>query len=120
MQTMLPAFICHVPSGASLKQLLHYGQEIQHGFFGKYMDGFKIPNDFQLARITAPISLHYSTSDILAAAAGTKRLIPKLKNSQIYAQAITRPKFNHIDFVWGMHSASLIYTKILQFFDKYQ
>lgn len=116
---MLPAFICHVPSGASFKQLLHYGQEIEHGFFGKYMNGFKIPDDFQLSRITVPISLHYSTSDVLAAAAGTKKLIPKLKNSEIYTQAITRP-FNHIDFVWGIYSASLIYSKILQFFDKYQ
>lgn len=84
------------------------------------MKGLKIPPDFQLSRVTVPLSLHYSTEDILADATDAKRLIPKLKNAKVYVQEINDRKFNHIDFVWGMHSASLIYSKILKFFDKYQ
>lgn len=117
---MLPAFICHVPSGASLKQLLHYGQEIEHGFFGKYMNGFKVSPDFPLSRITLPLSVHYSTEDLLANPTDAERFIPMLKNSDVYVQAINDRKFNHVDFVWGMHSASLIYSEILIFFNKYQ
>lgn len=116
---MLPAFVCHVPSGASLKQIIHYGQEIKYGFFGKYKFGLKIPDDFPLHRITAPMSIHYSTSDTLANARDARKLISKLRNKELYAQEI-HAMFNHIDFVWGMNSAELIYTKILKFFDKYQ
>ncbi|XP_055295720.1 lipase 1-like [Sitodiplosis mosellana] len=117
--TMLPAFVCHIPSGASLKQIIHYGQEIKYGFFGKYKYGVDIPEDFPLHRITAPISIHYSVADTLANARDARILISKLKTKDLYSQEI-QGQFNHIDFVWGMNSASLIYTKILQFFDKYQ
>lgn len=140
-QTILPAFVCHVPSGSSFRQeiiklldfhcsrfclisfvgflqVLHYGQEIRFGFFGKYKTGLRRPPDFPLSRITAPISLHYSTADKLADATDVEILIPKL-NSVIFIQRID-DKFNHIDFVWSMYSASLIYSKILDIFQRYQ
>lgn len=116
---MLPAFVCHAPSGASFKQLIHYGQEIEYGFFGKYKFGSKIPDDFPLDRITTPMSVHYSTADILANARDARKLISKLRNKELYAQEI-HAMFNHIDFVWGINSAELIYSRILKFFDKYQ
>lgn len=119
-QTMLLAFICHVPSGSSIKQLLHYGQEIRSGSFAKYTKSFRRPSDFQLSKITTPLTLHYSTADKLADATDVTRLISKLKNSMVYVQPIDEPKFNHIDFVWGIKSASLIYSKILKYFEKYQ
>lgn len=106
--------MCHIPSGSSKEQVIHYGQEIKFGFFGKYMRGFRRPQDFPLSKITAPLSLHYSTADKLADATDVEVLIPKLK-SIIFIQRID-DKFNHIDFVWGMNTASLIYSKILNIF----
>lgn len=97
-----------------------YAQEIRSGSFGKYTKPFRTPSDFQLSRITAPLILHYSTADKLADATDATRLISKLKNSMVYVQAIDEPKFNHIDFVWSENSASLIYSKILFYFEKYQ
>lgn len=115
---MLPAFVCHFPSGASLEQLLHYGEEIKLDFFGTYKTGMESNHrSFDLSKITAPISIHYSTSDRLADATDVELLIPKLKNV-IYVQRINE-LFNHADFCWGMNSASLIYSKILKIFQKY-
>lgn len=116
---MLPAFICHIPSGASLKQFLHYGQEIQFGFFGKYMEGSEKPVDFPLSKITTPLSLHYSSADELVDTKDARILISKLKNCKLHVQAINQ-SFNHIDFIWGSNAASLIYSKILIFFNKYK
>ncbi|XP_031617336.1 lipase 1-like [Contarinia nasturtii] len=117
--TMLPVFLCKLPSGVSLKQFIHYGQEIHYGFFGKYMDNFKIPDDFPLSQITIPMSIHYSVVDQLAAAPDVEKLITKLKNSKLFIQRINKA-FNHVDFVWSMNAASLIYSKILTFFENYQ
>lgn len=114
---MLPAFVCHFPSGSSLEQVLHYGDEIRLGFFGKYKVKTKRRN-FDLSKISAPISIHYSAFDRLADATDVELLIPKLKNV-IYIQRINE-LFNHIDFVWGIHSATLIYSKIFELFEKYQ
>lgn len=115
---MLPAFICHTPSGSSINQFLHYGLEIQYGYFGKYKIGTEIPPDFQLERITTPISLHYSTADKIVSSIDIKRLIFHL-NSVKYVQVIDEIEFNHIDFLWGIDAATLIYSKILMFFEMY-
>lgn len=117
---MLLAFLCHIPSGASTTQFFHYAEEIRTGAFGKYAQNSKIPSDFALSRITTPITLHYSDADRLADTTDAKRLITKLTNSIVYTQRIEEPKFNHIDFVWGVNSASLIYSQILSHFENYQ
>ncbi|XP_055325866.1 lipase 3-like [Sitodiplosis mosellana] len=118
--TMLPSLICHTPSGASINQFLHYGLEIRYGYFGKYMEGMEVPSDFELWRITTPISLHFSPADKLATWHDVQRLIPQLSNSLAYTQIINEKDFNHVDFIWGIDSASLIYPKIKWFFEKFQ
>lgn len=116
---MYPAFLCHNPSGASFKQLLHFSQEIKYGFFGKYMHGSQIPTNFELWRITTPLILHFSLLEPVATPVGVNRLITELNNSQKCVQTIDT-KFNHIDFLWSINAASLVYAKIISFFQKYQ
>lgn len=116
-QTILPAFICHFPSGSSIKQAYHYSQEAHFGFFGKYITANETPCDFPLAKITAPLSLHYSTVDKFADIRDVEHLIPKL-SSVINRQRIDG-KFDHIDFLWGKNAASLVYTQVLNIFAKY-
>lgn len=82
------------------------------------MNGPRRPDDFDLSRITTPLSLHYSTADRLADATDVEILIPKLK-SVIFIQRID-DKFNHIDFVWGMNTAKLVYSEILRIFQRFQ
>lgn len=100
------------------RQFLHYGEEIKLGYFGKYRDGTELRHgDFDLSKITTPITIHYSIHDRLADARDVEKLIPKLPNV-VLVQRINE-LFNHVDFVWGIHSASLIYSKILNIFQKY-
>lgn len=117
---MLPAHICHTPSGSSINQFFHFGLEIRYGYFGKYMKGSEIPSDFELWRITTPISIHFSPADSLVSPLDVQRLIPKLNNSLAYVQNVNEKEFNHIDFLWGIDSAALVYSKIIWFFEKYQ
>lgn len=50
-----------------------------------------------------------------------EKLIPKLCGSRdLFVQKLDTPPFNHIDFVWGMHAAEKVYTRILDFFAKHQ
>lgn len=115
---MLPALICHTPSGSSINQIFHFGLEIRYGYFGKYMEGSEVPSDFDLSRITTPISLHFSSADKMVNPLDVQRLIPKLKNSLAFVQNIREKEINHIDFIWGIDAASLIYSQILRFFSE--
>lgn len=117
---MLPALICHIPSGASFNQLHHYAQQIQFGFFGKYMNNNQISSDFDVSRITIPMSLHYTTTDNLASPIDIEKLIPRLNNSQLYIQKISKPRLNHMDIIWGENAAALVYSRILKFFEHHK
>lgn len=117
---MTPIHICHVPSGSSTNQLLHFGQQIKYGFFGRRMKHWKIPNNFPLYRITAPISLHYSTVDSFTNPRDMYQLILLLNNtSDLYVHVIDSGQFNHVDFVWGLHATDIVYKKIVEFFAKH-
>lgn len=110
--------VCHSPNGASVNQLLHYSQELKYGYFGKYMHDSQIPPDFDLSQITVPISLHFSPVDRFTNPADIDRLIPLLNNSLVFTQTVH--EFNHVDFVNGIHAASLVYSEILRIFEEHQ
>lgn len=116
----MDSFICKIPSGAATMQFIHFGQEINYGFFGKYMNTSRIPDDFDLSRIKVPLSLHYSPIDKFTNRKDVNRLILKLNHTLAFVQTVESPQFNHMDFVWGKHAASIVYSKILDFFAKYQ
>ncbi|XP_055308421.1 lipase 3-like [Sitodiplosis mosellana] len=115
-ETMLPSHLCHVTSGASLNQAIHYGQEIEYGYFGPYKTGSEIPRDFNFSQITAPMSFHYSPVDTFTDTTDVDRLTSQIK-SIAFVQVINETKFNHIDFMWGIHAAPLVYSRILEFFE---
>lgn len=121
---MIPTILCHNPSGLSTNQLMHYGQQIQYGFFGKRMTKFTdpIPEDFPLFQITAPISLHYSIYDTFTSDIDMNRLIKKLSyaTSDLHVQKISDIVFNHADFTYGIQASEVVYSDILRFFARHQ
>lgn len=111
--------MCHYPSGSSVKQLLHFGQEIKYAFFGKYKTGLEIPPDYKLAQITTPLIAHYSPVDKFTDPKDAERLHRQLKSLE-YWQVMNKTEFNHVDFIWGIHAAKEIYSTILEFFAEYK
>lgn len=76
-----------------------------------------VPENFCLERITVPISLHYSTTDLITSTPDIDRLIPMLiGTSDLYVQQID--DFNHVDFAISERAAEIVYSKILWFFGR--
>ncbi|GAB0091160.1 hypothetical protein DMENIID0001_059700 [Sergentomyia squamirostris] len=120
-RTMLPAILANTPAGASTKQLVHYGQlynsghfrQFDHGPLGNLAEyGSLSPPDYPLDKITAPIALHYSRNDWLAAVADVDTLSLRL-SSLIGTYLIPLPSFNHIDFLYAIDVRSLCYDAVL-------
>lgn len=68
--------MANTPAGASVRQLLHYGQGVNSAQFRMYDYGFiknllkygsRHPPEYDLKKISAPVFLHYSDNDWLAA-----------------------------------------------------
>lgn len=120
-QRMLPVILKYTPSGASTRQIIHYGQlmrvnhfrQYDYGYFGNHnrYGTFRPPN-YNLEQITAPVALHYGSNDWLAAVVDVQRLASRLPNLVEYRE-VPHPRFNHLDFVWARNVSELLYNRVL-------
>jgi lysosomal acid lipase/cholesteryl ester hydrolase len=115
----------HTPAGTSVKDAVHFSQEVRSGKFCKYdygkqgnikQYGQPTPPEYDVTKITLPIALFTGTKDWLADPQDVKGLIPKLKNIALHKNIET---YDHLDFIWGVNAYQTIYPDIVQLFWKY-
>lgn len=117
---MISSFLCHEPSGAAAMQVIHYAQELKHGFFGKFMKNSTIPKDFDFSRITVPLTIHYSPTDEFTNPIDINLLIEKLRHTLEFVQELEEPYLlSHVDFIWGTNTAKIVYSEIVEFFNDF-
>lgn len=119
---MMPAIFGHTPAGASVRQFAHYGQSIADKGFRRYDHGSWIRNNrvygtrrppvYDLSKVTAPVFLHYSSSDPLAHVWDVDRLWREL-GRPIGKFLIPLSSFSHLDFLWGIDAKELVYNRLL-------
>lgn len=118
---MIPVLTSHVPAGASMKQIYHYGQLIRsHRFcqydYGLYRNlyiyGRQTPPSYNLKNCTVPIGIMYADRDTLAAAEDVVRLPYELPNV-IQIRRVDDDTFNHIDFIWAVDAKELVYDYVI-------
>lgn len=74
--------------------------------------GQMTPPDYHLNKVIAPVYLHYADNDWLAHPLDVDRIENNIGNMKAKIKA-DLPMFNHIDFMWGIDSTTLIYEPIL-------
>ncbi|XP_046748809.1 lipase 3-like [Diprion similis] len=126
--TLLPIILGHSPAGTSTKTLIHYAQGINSGEFRQYDYGKEknleiyhsvTPPAYNLTGINVPVSLHYADNDWLASITDVKRLYQDLPKT-IGMFRVNFPKFNHLDFLWGIDAPKLVYEKVIYMMGKYK
>ncbi|XP_063830436.1 lipase 3-like [Ostrinia nubilalis] len=118
--TNLPVIYSHVPSGASSKQFVHYGQGVISREFRQFdyghsenvrRYGSSQPPKYNLKNIVAPISLFYSDADWLSHPTDVDELYSHL-DSAIDIYKIPLERFNHLDFIWAKDFENIIYSRL--------
>ncbi|XP_055716021.1 lipase 3-like [Phlebotomus papatasi] len=126
-RTKLPYIMANTPAGAATRQLVHYGQlynsghfrQFDHGRLGNWAEyGSFSPPDYPLDRITAPIALHFSDNDWLAAVTDVHRLRAELRNV-IGAFRVPLAAFNHLDFQWAVDIRPLLYNRVISLMNRH-
>lgn len=118
-QTRLPVYYTHTPAGTSVKNMIHWFQMVDSKTFQMYDYGylgnkihygqFKAPL-YDPEEMKVPVALYYGENDWLADPKDVKNLIPKLQN---LIHSVEISKWNHLDFIWGMDAATLVYKEII-------
>lgn len=131
-ETRINAYLAHMPSGTSVKNIAHYGQMVLSGRFAHFNHGILANQlkygqtsapDYDLAKIRSKsIALFVAQNDWLAAPKDVARLRAALKVEPfaVYNMSELVPKWNHIDFVYAKHAGELINPKIEQVFEHFK
>lgn len=76
------------------------------------------PPDYNLKSVTAPVFLHYSDNDWMAAVKDVDELASKLGNV-VGKFRVSDAKFNHLDFLWATDGPELLYNRVISYIDRY-
>ncbi|XP_018563457.1 lipase 1-like [Anoplophora glabripennis] len=119
--------LSNFPAGASAKQVLHYAQIIEKGKFQKYDWGpkenirrynSKIPPEYNLKNITAPVALFYGEADSVATKEDVE-ILAKLLPNVVEMYKVPSKNWNHLDFVWGKNIDILLNNKVIDVITRY-
>ncbi|KAK0080852.1 hypothetical protein PV325_013228 [Microctonus aethiopoides] len=125
--TLLPVILGHTPAGSSIKNMLHFAQQINSGQFQQYDYGARKNLEFynttyapsyNVTKFKVPLALFYADNDWLAAPKDVKTLYGKLRG-HITMNRINDPHFNHLDFLWAIDARKLVYNQVLALVNKY-
>lgn len=125
-KTLLPVFLSHLGTGTSWKTAVHFAQEIvsggnfqqfDYGTHNQKVYGSDTPPEYDLSKVTLPISLFWSQNDLLSSEKDVKMLYERLPSTtEMYM--VPYPEFNHLDYLWAIDAPSLINEKVLDSLEK--
>lgn len=91
--------------------MFDYGTKLNSIIYGQ-----PTPKNYPLKNFNIPTVLYYGGHDLLVNTRDTNRLINEIKNSLI--DHFYLPEYNHLDFVWGLDAAKMLYPSILHFLNR--
>lgn len=122
----MPIILQNTPAGASVRQISHYGQGMQSGRFAQYdygrtqnlrRYGTRLPRNYRLQNVRAPINLIYSANDLFAALPDVHELRKRLSNV-VNLHLVEDQRFTHLDFMWGLNAREQAYDHVIEVMDK--
>ncbi|VDN10103.1 unnamed protein product [Dibothriocephalus latus] len=78
-----------------------------------------VPPVYGLSNIDIPLKLYWGGDDWLSTPIDVCRLLNELPRRS-YIRNMYLPYYNHIEFVWGLDAAKIIYPDILDFLQEFQ
>lgn len=103
------------PSGASLKQIAHYGQNIRDKIFRRYnfgsernqvQYGLAEPPPYNLSLISCKVTMHYSMNDTLLDERDVLAMVDDMPNAK--ARRVARDSFDHTDYITALDARELV------------
>lgn len=123
----MPHILINTPTGAALRQGIHYIQLIRDGGFRQFdYEDIKInqniynsntPPAYNFTRITVPVNFFHSKDDLTASYENViqlKSMLPNLKS--IYLVSVT--DFAHVDFTYSRYVRKALNDRLVSTIDE--
>jgi pimeloyl-ACP methyl ester carboxylesterase len=121
-QTRFEVYMSLVPSGTSVKNIVHFAQLVRSGLYRQFdygtagnlqQYGQPSPPAFDISHLKVPAALFTGGHDALADPADVARLLAALP-SQLVLSVHNEPAYSHLDPIWGLSAAARIYPQIIE------
>uniref|UniRef100_A0A182W0D0 Lipase 3 n=1 Tax=Anopheles minimus TaxID=112268 RepID=A0A182W0D0_9DIPT len=110
---VLQAMMGHCPSGASLKEPMHYNQVIDSGIFRPYQEETeRMVKPYNLSASNVPVHIYYALNDWIVHPRNVRRFATVLPNVR-EIRPLGGKKFTHIDFLIAKRVKTIVYSKII-------
>ncbi|XP_064612594.1 lysosomal acid lipase/cholesteryl ester hydrolase-like [Liolophura sinensis] len=119
--TRMPVYIGHTPAGTSVQNLVHFSQMVRSKLFQSYDFGSSeenhkhynqsIPPLHHVEKMKTPTVLFWAGKDLLADPKDVKMLMARIPHLEASFEI---PDWDHLDFIWGMNAAPVVYDKIIK------
>ncbi|XP_063447132.1 gastric triacylglycerol lipase-like [Mytilus trossulus] len=121
----VPVYMSHIPSGTSVRNMVHFGQGVISGEFQLYDFGTAVENMARynqttppyvnITQVDVPVALYSGGNDYLADPTDVKFISANLKH---IVENKEYPKWNHADFVVGDTPPKTLYKDMLKLLGK--
>ncbi|XP_041978334.1 lipase 3-like [Aricia agestis] len=120
-KSLLPVFMSNLGTGTSWKTAVHFAQEVVSG--GKFQQfdygsnnmrvyNSNTPPEYDLSKITLPITLMWAENDLLSSEKDIMMLHDRVPSTEMFK--VPDPEFNHIDYLWAIDAPTLVNAKVLE------
>ncbi|XP_064369617.1 lipase member M-like isoform X1 [Dromaius novaehollandiae] len=121
----LDVYTAHYPDGTSVKNMIHWAQQVKSGGFKAFDYGGgnqavyhqETPPSYKIEEMPVPTAVWSGGKDWAADWRDIGVLLPRIANV-VYYRNIT--DWNHWDFVWGMDAPQRLYSKIIELMEMSQ
>uniref|UniRef100_A0ABD2WE30 Lipase n=1 Tax=Trichogramma kaykai TaxID=54128 RepID=A0ABD2WE30_9HYME len=97
---------------------LGYFRQFDYGWYYNYEKyGSWSPPHYDLSKVTAPVSLHYSLNDWISNESDVRILGQTLPN-MIGKYRLPHTNFNHADYLWARDVRKMLYFKLLSLINR--
>ncbi|KAI8435541.1 hypothetical protein MSG28_003837 [Choristoneura fumiferana] len=122
---VLPVFLSHLGTGTSWKTTVHFAQlissqrfqQFDYGTNNQRVYGSELPPEYDLSKVTLPITLFWAKNDFLSSETAVNMLKEKLPAST-ETYLIPYPEFNHLDYLWAIDAPTLLNEKVIEKLNK--
>lgn len=122
---ILPVFLSHLGTGTSWKTTVHFAQlitsqrfqQFDYGSNNQRVYGSDLPPEYDLSKVTLPITLFWAKNDLLSSETAVNKLKAKLPAST-ESYLIPYAEFNHLDYLWAIDAPTLLNDKVIEKLDK--
>ncbi|XP_077536700.1 lipase 3-like isoform X1 [Haemaphysalis longicornis] len=127
-ESRIPVYLCHLPAGTSLKNIIHFDQLVKSKKFQKFDYGAFYNKDYyakrsvpeyEISNVKTDLGIFWSEGDEFIPPDDVRELLSTLNRHVKKSHFIDDPFYTHVHFLISTTNGLYLYKELLAFMNRY-